>query len=174
MEEWVPLQNFPGYFISNRGYVRKEDSSRDLKVFINTSGSAYISLWRDKRSHSRSLPRLVAETFLDPPPTPAFDTPINLNGDGRDNRTENLMWRPRWFAVKYHQQFDKPWNGWSSPIMLFDTGEVFPNSWTACMKYGILNDDLVVALANRDPVWPTRHTYLPYKPHTKQYESHGL
>jgi hypothetical protein len=174
MEEWTSIPDFPGYLVSSMGFVRRETATQDISIRINNTGTACVSLWREGRSHNRSLPRLVADAFLPRSQLEAFDTPINLNGDGLDNRVSNLMWRPRWFAIKYHRQFNKKWNGWNKPIMLFNTGEVFPNSWTAAMQYGLINDDLVVAIANGDQIWPTGHRYLPYKPHIKQRESHAL
>ena len=163
MEEWAAVPDFPGYLVSSFGYVRRENSRQDLTVHINNTGTAYVSLWKRGKGHTRSLALLVANAFLDPDPNELFDTPINLNGDRLDNRVENLMWRPNWFARKYSSQFSIPWKVFNRPILLLDTAEVFPNSWTAAMTYGLINVEIVMALVNADQVWPTRQIYRVYE-----------
>ena len=64
-----------------------------------------------------------------------FDTPINLDGDRHNNRVENLTWRPRWFAIKYNQQFRHPYeNPIPARIMDLKTGEVSENSFQCAQR----------------------------------------
>ena len=69
---------------------------------------------------------------------------------------ENLAWRPRWFAIKYNQQFRHPYE---NPIMFqmvdLKTGEVSENSIECAQRYGLLEQDLVLSILNRTYVWPT-------------------
>ena len=119
----------------------------------------------DHIQHKRSLTVLVADAFLPPPPNPSFNTPIQLDGDRANNDVENLMWRPRWFAVKYHLQFHRPRRGFIVPIVEIHTGETFPTSWEAAIKYGLLNSEIRDAAMNRTFVWPTYQEFrvLPEK-----------
>jgi hypothetical protein len=110
---------------------------------------------RDGVQYHRSVPLLVARAFL-PPITEAFDTPINLDGDRHNNRIENLAWRPRWFAVKYNQQFKHPGvYHIDAPIVDLRSGEVSVDSYQCACRYGLLEEDLVLSIQTRTYVWPT-------------------
>jgi hypothetical protein len=110
---------------------------------------------RDWKQHIRSLPRLVASTFLSPP-SEIFDTPINLDGDRSNCSAANLMWRPRWYAVRYNNQFKEPYEKpIEAPIKAVNETEVFPNSLTAACRYGLLEQEVVWSVLNKTPTWPT-------------------
>lgn len=97
---------------------------------------------------------MVAKAFIEKP-YPQFDTPINLNGDRTDCRVENLAWRPRWFAIKYNQQFlteHAPMI--TNKIRNTKTGVISQNSWECSIRYGLLELDLYVSIYNRTYVWP--------------------
>ena len=105
--------------------------------------------------YHKSVPLLVAKAFL-PEPGGPFDTPINLDGDRWNNCVENLAWRPRWFAIRYNQQFRYQYeNPILTPIMDLETGAVSDNSFECAKDYGLLERDLVLAIVNSTPVWPT-------------------
>lgn len=161
MERWLPLAGFRNYLVSEEGFVRHENNSQDLACLVNTTGVVYVTLWQDGKRYSRGLARLVAQTFLPEPEFPHFDTPINLNGDGSDNRVTNLMWRPRWFAVKYHKQFDEKPKGFRVPIVDLDSGERFPTSWEAAIKFGLLDHDILKQTLNHQRVFPTNQLFEP-------------
>ena len=159
MERWEIIPDFPNYLVSDEGFVRHEKGEQDLKCLTNNTGVVYVNLWQDGRRHGRSLARLVALAFLAEPEYPHFDTPINLNGDGSDNRASNLMWRPRWFAVKYHQQFYSSPKGFRVPIVDLDSGERFPNSWEAATKFGLLDIDILKQTLTHNRVFPTNQLF---------------
>jgi hypothetical protein len=148
VEEWKPILDFPEYMVSRFGKVRHETASRDLSVYTSNTGTPYISVWKEGRSRNRSLALIVARAFLDEPPYDHYDTPINLNGDRFDNRVENLMWRPNWYARAYHKQFTFKSTGFVSPIVLLDTGETFNNTWEAAITLGLLEVDVLDAVLN--------------------------
>ena len=154
MEEWAPIQGFPGYSVSNLGRVRRDVTGRILRIKVNQYGVAYVGLMRDDQKQ-RSLALLVARAFL-PDGSDIFDTPINLDGDRFNCAADNLMWRPRWFAVKYHQQFTH--NRYSEPIeapvRAIETGEVFSDSFEAACRYGVLERDLVLSVRHNTVTWP--------------------
>lgn len=154
-ERWKEIEQFPGYSVSNHGRIRADRSGRILALNVNQFGLLQVGLMRDGIQHHRSVPLLVATAFL-PPLSGPFDTPINLDGDRLNNHVDNLMWRPRWFAIKYNQQFRRPYdNPIAAPIVDLKTGEVSENSFDCFKKYGILEKDLVLSILNRTYVWPT-------------------
>jgi NUMOD4 motif len=154
-EEWRQIPGFSDYSVSTSGSVRSNKYVRRMRVNQNQSGLVYVGLWRDGLQYHRSVPLLVAKAFL-PNPNPIFDTPINLDGDRFNNHVENLVWRPRWFAIKYNQQFVHPYlYPIHLPIRNIKTGEISENSFECAKRYGLLESDVVLSIANRTFVWPT-------------------
>jgi len=155
IEIWRTIDGFPDYSISTLGNVRSDKSGRILSLFENQSGLLMVGVMRDGIQWHRSVPLLVARAFLAKPTKP-FDTPINLDGDRRNNRVDNLVWRPRWFAVRYNRQFIRRYeNPINKPIVDVKTKEVCENSFECSKKYGLLEEDLVLSILNRTYVWPT-------------------
>jgi NUMOD4 motif len=155
MEIWSEIENFPDYSVSNFGRIRSNRTERILALNKNQFGVLQVGLMRDGQQWHRSVPLLVAKAFI-PQPSGPFDTPINLNGDRNDNHVDNLLWRPRWFAIKYNRQFVHPYE---FPILslLVDlkTREISRNSGECFQRYGLLEQDLVLSILNRTYVWPT-------------------
>lgn len=153
--DWAIISEFPDYSVSDTGQVRNDETGRVLALTRNQHGIIQVGLMRDNRQHKRSVTLLVARAFL-PEPTPeTFDTPINLDGDRSNNSVDNLMWRPRWFAVRYHKQFNSDRRGFNQPIQDLHSGEIFKTSWDAATKYGLLDREIMIATINRTYVWPT-------------------
>jgi len=154
-ERWRPIEDFPGYSVSDHGRIRTDRTGRILALNANQFGVLQVGLMRDGEQKHRSVPLLVAKAFIPTPPGP-FDTPINLDGDRFNNHIDNLVWRPRWFAIKYNQQFRHPYpNPILAPIQDLRTGQVSENSIECAKRYGLLEDDLVLSILNRTYVWPT-------------------
>lgn len=154
-EVWKSIERFPGYSVSDQGRIRTDKSDRILALSVNQFGLVQVGLMREGEQKHRSVPLLVAKAFLFAPPGP-FDTPINLDGDRHNNRLENLLWRPRWFAVKYNQQFRYPLeNPIMEPIVDLKTGEMTEGSFECAKRYGLLEQDLIYSIINRTYVWPT-------------------
>jgi hypothetical protein len=154
-EEWKPIETFPGYSVSSWGRIRTDKTGRILSLTPNQFGVMQVGMMRDGIQHHRSVPLLVAKAFLPREPG-AFDTPINLDGNRYNNQIDNLVWRPRWFAIKYNQQFRYAYD---RPIYMkiidLKTGEVSNNSLDCAKRYGLLEQDLVLSILNRTYVWPT-------------------
>jgi hypothetical protein len=156
-EEWQSLETmgFPGYILSNKGEVRNEKNGHVLKLSSNQFGVVRVGLMKrdENRQITLSLTRLVARMYV-PGKGPTFNTPINLNGDRTDNRAENLMWRPRWFAVKYFAQFK------SKPLLDVEVCDIetqceYANSREAAVTNGLLEEDVMKSVVNGDPCFPT-------------------
>ena len=155
MEKWSSIPGFENYSVSNHGRVKSEKSGRIMALVENQYGVVNVGMMRDGEQYHRSVPLLVAKAFLEVP-FEAFDTPINLDGDRHNNHVDNLAWRPRWFAIRYNRQFREPYQ-FSIPNRIEDinTGEISENSLDCAMRYGLLEQDLVLSIFNRTYVWPT-------------------
>jgi hypothetical protein len=153
-ERWKEIPEFPVYSVSTFGRVQNANSGLILALNENQFGVMCVGLMRDGIQWHRSVPLLVARAFI-PRPSEPFDTPINLDGDRTNNHVDNLIWRPRWFAIRYNQQFK--WRELDSldlRIMNLDTGEISENSFECAIKYGILERDLLEAIDTDNVVWP--------------------
>jgi NUMOD4 motif len=154
-ERWRSIEHFQEYSVSDLGRVRTDKTGRILALSENQFGLLQVGLMRDGEQRHRSVPLLVAKAFIPSPPGP-FDTPINLDGDRHNNQVANLVWRPRWFAIKYNQQFRYPYeNPILAPVQDLKTGEISANSFECAKRYGLLERDLVLSILNRTYVWPT-------------------
>lgn len=155
MSDWVPIPGFPEYSVSRLGQVRNDRTERLLHVNLNQYGVPFVGLMLERQQRQRSLALLVARAFLPVPPE-AFDTPININGDRLDCHEENLMWRPRWFAIQFNQQFKERYeNAFDVPVRAIETEEEFPNTLEVAKRYGLLERDVVLSMLNKTYVWPT-------------------
>lgn len=154
-DDWVPVPDFQGYSVNPLGQVRQDSTNRLLNIRFNQYGVPYVGMMRDWQQCIRSLPRLVANTYLESP-SEIFDTPIQLDGDPANCRMDNLMWRPRWYAVKYKRQFEHPYeNPIHAPIRVAHSRGRFPNSFAAACRYGLLEKEVVLSILNHTPAWPT-------------------
>lgn len=151
-EVWAPITGFPDYEVSDHGRVRSDKALMALSR--NQKGIRIVGLTVDHVQYKRSVAVLVARAFVDHNAHPAFNTPIHLNGNRDDCRAENLRWRPRWFARRYHQQFQSmpPDSG---PIRETHTGETYEDIRHAAQSLGLLEKDIVLAMSLNTYVWPT-------------------
>lgn len=154
-DEWRPVMGFSEYSINSLGQVRRNSTGRLLVPRYNQDGVPYVGLMREWKQCNRSLPRLVAWAFLSRP-SKYFDTPIQLDGDPANCRVDNLMWRPRRYAVQYKRQFEERYDyPIEEPVHAINERERFPNSLAAACRYGLLEREVVLSIVNRTPAWPT-------------------
>lgn len=154
-DDWRPIEGFSNYSVNPLGQVMRNSTGRILKPRFNQYGVPYVGLMRNWRQVSLSLPRLVAYAFL-PMPSDIFNTPIQLDGDRANCRVDNLMWRPRWYAVRYNRQFETRYeNPIEAPIHAVHEQEQFPDSLSAACRYGLLEREVVLSILNQTPAWPT-------------------
>lgn len=169
-EEWLPLQDFPGYDISNYGQVWNADKDRVLKWSYVQYGIPTVGLMLDDKQYRRSVPVLVAQTWLFDPPRKDFNTVIHLDGDRSNCYHQNLRWRPRWFAVTFHKErimsrFPN-WNSDVAQIELIQTGEVYRNPKHVAETHGVLEEDVYKSIINGSAVFPDwlRFRYIRDRP----------
>lgn len=93
---WGEIQNFPNYEISTQGSVRNKVTGRIVKPSKTKKGYLSLNLYRDGKSSSKLVHRLVAETFIpNPENKPTVD---HLDRDKENNCVDNLRW-----ATHYEQ-----------------------------------------------------------------------
>ena len=158
--EWLQIEEFPAYSVSNIGEVRNDETDRYMTKLMNQRGIVNVGLTRDRVQYKRSLAVLVAEHFVDKPADTsgrwlqAFDTPVNLDGDRTNNRAENIVWRPRWFATQYFKQFRDVYPCLNRPVEIIETGEMFETSLHAAIALGVLDREIAISVMTKNYVWP--------------------
>lgn len=162
MEDWRKIESFKDYSVSNLGRVKNDVTGRVLAVVRDRNGSTSVGLFKDRHLHRRSLSLLVATAFLKEPRERSFNCPINLDGNRSNNQVDNLMWRPRWFAIKYTRQFHDEWSHYPDyiyPVEEVNTKQRFDSCWEASTTQGILVHDVHLSTETDLCVWPTRQTF---------------
>lgn len=158
-EIWVEINDFPIYAISNLGRIINTEKGYPIRQSFNSSGIMRVGLVRDGVQYTRSVKVLVAEHFVKGY-TGIFDTPIQLDGDPRNCRSDNLVYRPRWFAWKHTVQFRNisPAH-YRGPVMDADTGDVYEHVVHAAMVNGLLFKDIWRSIHYGEPTFPTKQVF---------------
>lgn len=152
------IPSAPDYEIDQYGNLRNRRTGTEINARMNAQGFLMSNLKVDDKYKTRSIALLVAEAHLDEDErSPAFDSVIHLDGDRTNCSIDNLMWRPRWFVIRYHKQFNYP--PIRSHVYLVDTDEYFMDLREPSMKYGILERDIQTSLVNGNPVWPVSYEF---------------
>lgn len=157
--EWRPIESFPGYSVSDTGYVMNDETGHLMTMLVNQAGVVNVGLTKNRVQYKRAVARLVATAFIKTRPNESFDSPINLDGDRHNNNVSNLMWRPRWFATKYFQQFEETEEGLYFPVEEADTKEWFDSPLQAAVTFGLLMVDVLLSVNNSSFVWPTQQKF---------------
>lgn len=160
MERWLPIDEFPGYSVSNKGRVRNDLTRRIMVTVHNRGGVLMVGLFRDRCQFKRGVAKLVAEKFLPHNTLETFDTPMHLNGDRSDCSADNLVWRPRWYVHKYQQQFESYRQPYiDRKIMDEKTGDIYANSWEAAIANGLREFEVAKSVYELTTAWPTYQTF---------------
>jgi hypothetical protein len=158
-EKWVRIEEFPTYAVSNHGRVMNTTSDLIKVPSANQQGIPSVLLMKDRVQYRRVVSRLVAEHFI-PNKKVHFNTPINLDGDRFNNYWKNLEWRPKWFAMAYHHQFQQPIPfGFSAGVYCVETNMAFDDVTEAAQEYGLLIKDIIHSTQSQTPVFPTWQTF---------------
>lgn len=153
MEQWLPLQGYPGYSASSYGRIRNDRRDHILAIVRAEGRRCYVSLTFEGKQVNRSLSLLICETFLQDPRPQHFDTPIHIDGDLTNCRVSNLAWRPRWFANRYTEQFNLNLID-VGPVKNINTGVIYEGVWSIVFEQGVLFNDVVGSIINKTYVFP--------------------
>ena len=112
---------------------------------------------------TRGVARIVAEVFNEPPPNERFDTIIHLDGDVSNCFAGNLMWRPRWYAIKFHKQFtfESFHTGYKNheKIREIDSGRLYTSIHEVCTTEGVYYFDVQDCLIRESVTPVTGHRF---------------
>jgi hypothetical protein len=144
LDTWVPIDGFDPYEVSDQGVVRNSNTGRILKQYDNGRDTIFVTLSRGGQKYSKSVRRLVATTFIGEPMED--DVAIPIDGDYSNNRADNLVWKPMWFAVRVKAQRRRTEPLYSFRIEEIATGRIFENSLEAANALDKLEDDIVRAV----------------------------
>jgi hypothetical protein len=163
--EWRQIDEFPRYSVGDIGQIRNDDTGRYMSLTANQRGIVNVGLMKGTVQYKRSVTILVADAFVDRPRDTsnrikeAFDTPINLDGDRTNNNAWNILWRPRWFATKFFQQFGQAHSAINRPVEVIETGEIFETSFAAAMALGVLDREIAISIMTNNYVFPLNHRF---------------
>jgi len=158
-EIWVEIREFPVYSISNLGRIINHEKGWPIRQSMNSSHIMKVGLVKDHTQYTRSVKVLVAEHFVSGR-TDLFNTPIQLDGDPYNCRADNIVYRPRWFAMKHVMQFHdiRPTN-LNTPIKDARTGDTYPNVVAAAIANGLLFIDIWKSINFGEATFPTWQTF---------------
>lgn len=152
-DRWHELEEFPDYAVSSMGEIVNIKTGMPRRTSVNQQGIVKISLYKNgKELITRSVAVMVAEAFCEGQ-TFLYNTPIHLDGDRLNCRADNLMWRPRWFAVQYHRQFlSKEFHASDVHIVELNSGKEYYSNKEACMDLGLYYNDVYRSYVHEQPI----------------------
>lgn len=161
-EEWRTIREFPEYEISNYGRVAHKAQDILIRTSHTLQGGLKVGLTENGKQYTRSVKVLVADAFVDGK-SPHFNTPIILDGDQNNCSAQNLMWRPRWFAWHYTNQFKNVLDIYrKGPIVEVDQYgdilEVYMDTYEVGITFGLQFYEVWSCLNSpydKKPVFPT-------------------
>lgn len=158
-ELWTEIEGFVDYAVSNFGRVMNLNTDLIKTPTPNQQGIPSVLLMHERVQYRRAVALLVAHHFV-PMRQPHFNTPINLDGDRFNNHWQNLVWRPRWFATRYHSQFKRPpAYGFRGGVYVVEENLTFDDVRTCAQYYGLLEKEIIMSTHTQQPVFPTWHTF---------------
>lgn len=89
VEYWVEAFDFYPYVVSNYGRIGNSKTGLVLRQRDSGWGYFQVMLWRDGKAHTKSVHRLIAESFYGVFPLLEVN---HVDGDKHNNRLWNLEW----------------------------------------------------------------------------------
>lgn len=158
-ELWLEIEDAPGYAVSDMGRVQNSRTGRILSLSRTSRGGNKVGLVVDGEQVPKIVKNLVAEHFV-PGRTDIFDTAIHMDGNPYNDDASNLVWRPRWFALKYARQFKDAYaNAGRGPIRNIERDVLYENVYDASVANGLLFRDVFSSCLDGEPVFPDWETF---------------
>lgn len=104
--KWARITGFTDYEVSNQGDVYNKRADLFCSASAGTGGHLRVNLSGYRQMHTRSVARLVADAFVPKHEQEGFNTPMHLDADHSNCRADNLVWRPRWYVMKWTQEWE--------------------------------------------------------------------
>lgn len=152
-KKWIVLQKegYEDYSVSDSGDIRRDSTGRIVKPVCNGNGYLQVGLYKRGIRKKFGVSRLVASAFLAEPKEPHFNALLHKDGDKDNCAATNLVWRPRWFVVKYHREMTL----WDHNIpfrMVVDetSGREYATVRDVVVAHGILYSDLINGVHNHE------------------------
>lgn len=112
MEVWKKINEFPNYYISNKGNIRKGVNGKNLKTFVR-NGYMSINLYNENECKQKYVHRLVGEAFIE---NPNNYPQINHKDENRcNNNVSNLEWCTCKYNINYGERTQKMLNSRTGP-----------------------------------------------------------
>ena len=115
-EEWLEIEDYPNYLVSNKGMVRNNKFKTDKKLTIGDNGYYFVNLYNGDKHQFKTVHRLVANAFIEN----SENLPCVNHKDGNklNNTVENLEWVSYSKNAKhaYQKGLRKPvkYKGWNN------------------------------------------------------------
>jgi hypothetical protein len=148
------VPGFPSYGVSRFGRFFNNKTGTEMTLSEAQNGDLSVGLMKEGVQYRRSAKLLVAKAFVEGR-NELFDTPILLDGDRFNLHVENIAWRPRWFAWKYHRQFTQSQDYYSwGPVLEVTRRQIYDNIFDASTQNGLLCSDVVGSISADTYVFP--------------------
>lgn len=161
-EEWRIVKDFPKYEVSNFGHVRKIGKTTPLSPKKAKGDAWFVKLSRDGIPYSKTLKTLVSEAFVPKPEghdPNVFDTPVLCALTTDDVRADKIVWRPRWFAIKYRRMINDLPYYWDMAVLNLNTGNQHASILTASLRDGVLMSDIYRSAGEGRTTFPHGYRY---------------
>ena len=96
---WKQIDGYENYSVSDKGEVKSEKTGIVLKPWVQQSGYASVSLWKDGKKKNVLVHRLVAEAFVDNPC--GYSEVNHIDEVKGNNSATNLEWCTRKYNMNY-------------------------------------------------------------------------
>lgn len=126
MEEWLNIDGYPDYQVSNTGKVKsiKYGKERILKP-LNTNGYQRVILYLDGKVKRIYIHQLVSRAFL---PNPENLTQVNHKDENPlNNNVENLEWCTQEHNINYGTRTQRAAKSKSKPVRCIETNIIYPS-----------------------------------------------
>lgn len=139
---WRPIKDFEPYEVSIDGRVRNGSTMQELGIHPNHSGVYTVVIRRNNKAYCRAVNRLVANAWISEEDQNYI--PMHIDYDKSNNHADNLVWKPRGFALEIVAQHKRRQKYSSTPIRNLSTGVVYPNAKSCAeailgLEYLVLN-----------------------------------